>query len=83
MGASASARPAVLDFAAFALGGAAAAYVKIPAWLERAKTAAAFGLWLALVLGAAFSIQSPGLARSLTIQAPVSFAPLSWLGGGS
>lgn len=83
MGAAGAARPALVDFVAVALAGAGAAYVKIPAWLERAKAAVPFGLWAALVLGAVLSIQSPGLARSLTTQAPVSFAPLSWLGVGS
>jgi hypothetical protein len=76
-------RPAVLDFLAAVLASVGVAYLKIPAWLERVKAALPFGLWAALVLGALLSIQSPGLARSLTTQAPVSFAPLSWLGGGS
>jgi hypothetical protein len=83
MGASAAARPALVDFVAVALASAGAAYAKIPVWLERAKAAIPFGSWAALVLGALLSMQSPGLARSLTTQAPVSFALLSWLGGGS
>lgn len=83
LGTAAAARPAVVDFVAAALASAAAAYLKIPAWLERVSAAVPFGVWVALVLGALLSIQSPGLARSLTIEAPVSFAPLSWLGGGS
>jgi hypothetical protein len=80
-----AARVALLDFTCLALASAAAALVKIPARLERAKLPASLvvGLWIALVLGAAFSIRSPGLARSLITQAPVLFAPLSWLGGGS
>jgi len=83
LGTAAAARPAVVDFIAAAVASIGVAYLKIPAWLERLKAAVPFGLWAALILGAVLSIQSPGLARSLTIQAPVSFAPLSWLGGGS
>lgn len=80
---AATARIALLDFTALGLATAAAALVKIPAWLERVSRTLMLGLWAALILGAAFSIQSPELARSLTTRAPVLFAPLSWLGGGS
>jgi hypothetical protein len=83
LGTTAAARPAVVDFTAAVLASVGAAYLKIPAWLERVKAAVPFGLWVALIVGALLSIQSPGLARSLTTQAPVSFALLSWLGGGS
>jgi hypothetical protein len=83
LGTAAAARTALLDFVALALASGAAAFVKVPAWLERIHVALLLGLWAALVLGATFCIQSPELARSLTTRAPVSFAPLSWLGGGS
>jgi hypothetical protein len=83
LGTAAASRPASLDFMAGVLGSAGAAYLKVPAWLERVKTAVPFGLWAAVLVGAVLSLQSPGLARSLTTQAPVSFALLSWLGGGS
>jgi hypothetical protein len=83
LGTAAAARPAAVDFMAAVLASLGVGYLKIPAWLERVRAALPFGLWAALILGAVLSIQSPGLARSLTTQAPVSFAPLSWLGGGS
>jgi hypothetical protein len=83
LGTAAEARPALVDFLAGVFASLGVVYLKIPAWLERVKAPVPFGVWAALVLGALLSIQSPGLARSLTTQAPVSFAPLSWLGGGS
>jgi hypothetical protein len=83
LGTAGAARTALLDFTALTLASGVATLLKIPAVLERVKLAVVAALWLALVLGAAFSIQSPELARSLTTQAPVLFAPLSWLGGGS
>jgi hypothetical protein len=83
LGAAGAAQTALLDFITLALASGAAAFVKVPAWLERVNLTVPLGLWAALVLGAAFSIQSPELARSLTTRAPVSFAALSWLGGGS
>lgn len=83
LGTAGAARTALVDFTALALASGGAAFVKVPARLQRVNLALMVGLWVALVLGAAFFIQSPELARLLTTQAPVLFAPLSWLGGGS
>lgn len=76
-------RSHVLDFVLLTLAVALTALVKIPAWLERAHWAAPLLSWAALLVLALWSIQSPELARLLTTRAPVSFASLSWLGGGS
>ena len=88
LGLSRSARPSLVDFLALAVAVAVATWVKLPGWLARPRLG--LGLaplapagWVLLVLCAVVSARSAGISRSLTTQAPVSFAPLSWLGDGS
>ena len=83
LGMAGAARPSSVDFSLLALACAATALLKIPVWLQRAKPAVLVLAWASLIFGAALALRSPGLARSLTTQTPVLFAPLSWLGVGS
>jgi hypothetical protein len=78
-----AARPNLVDFLALLGGAAVVGLVKPPAWLGRLKPSFLLFGWVALVGGALLALKSPALVRSLTTQAPVCFAPLSWLGGGS
>jgi hypothetical protein len=83
LGLAEAARPSLVDFLALAGAAAAVGLLEPPRWLARRKRWPLLLGWVALVGCALFSLKSPQLARSLTSQAPVSFAPLSWLGGGS
>ena len=76
-------RPSLADFLALAAAVGAASVIKIPGWLQRLSVAVAVAGWLALLGGAVVALRDPQLVRSLTTLAPVSFAPLSWLGVGS
>lgn len=83
LGLSPAARPSLLDFSALLAAAAAVGWLEPPASLSRLKLAWPLLGWVALVGCALLALKSPLLARSLMSQAPVSFAPLSWLGGGS
>jgi hypothetical protein len=80
---AAAGRPHLLDFVVLAAAISATAFVKIPTRLERTKWPPVAVAWGLLLAAALLSIRAPEVARSLTAGAPVSFAPLSWLGGGS
>ncbi len=83
LGLGRAARPSLVDFLVLGAGCAGAGFVKMPAWLGRLKLPVVLAGWAVLLLGAVLSLRSPELVRSLTTQAPVSFAALSWLGDGS
>jgi hypothetical protein len=83
LGVARAARPSLVDFLALAAAVLAAGLLKMPARLERLKLGAVLAGWVALLVCAVLSLRSPQLVRSLTTQAPVSFAALSWLGDGS
>jgi len=83
LGVARAARPSLVDFLALGAAGIVAGLVKMPSWLGRLRLAAVLAGWAVLLLGAALGLRSPELVRSLTTQAPVSFAALSWLGDGS
>jgi hypothetical protein len=83
LGVARAARPSLVDFMALGAASAAAGLVKMPPWLGRLKLPVVLAGWVALLVCAVLSLRSPDLVRSLTTQAPVSFAALSWLGDGS
>lgn len=83
LGGARTTRPSLVDFLALAAAVGAASVIKIPSWLQRLSVAVAVAGWLALLGGAVVALRDPQLVRSLTTWAPVSFAPLSWLGVGS
>jgi len=76
-------RPSLVDFLALIAASVVAGVVKMPTWLRRVRLPLVLVGWAALLACAAASLRNPALVRSLTTQAPVSFAALSWLGGGS
>jgi hypothetical protein len=73
----------LVDFLALSAAVAVAGVAKMPSWLARLRLPVVLAGWVALLACAALALASPELVRSLTTQAPVSFAALSWLGGGS
>jgi hypothetical protein len=77
------ARPSLVDFLALLGAASVAGVMKTPTWLARLRISVVLVGWVALLGCAAASLRNPELVRSLTTQAPVSFAALSWLGGGS
>jgi hypothetical protein len=83
LGVSRAARPHLVDTVALLVAGVVAGRVKLSGPLARLKLWPVLIGWLALVGCAWLTPKSPQLLRSLNTQAPVSFAPLSWLGGGS
>jgi hypothetical protein len=83
LAATGAARPSLLDFLALLTASGVAGVVKIPGWLGWVKPSSALPLWAALIACGVMAARTPQLPRSLTTQAPVSFAPLSWLGVGS
>lgn len=83
LGASRAARPQLVDGIAVLAAAIVAGRVKMSAALGRLRLWAALLGWLVLVGSAGLAPKSPQLVRSLNTQAPVSFAPLSWLGVGS
>jgi len=82
LGTARAARPSLVDFLALAAASVAAGVIKLPSWLPRLKWPAVLA-WAVLLACAGLSLRNPQLVRSLTTQAPVSFAALSWLGDGS
>jgi len=83
LGGARATRPSLVDFLALLAAGAAAGAISVPGWLQRLKLPLVLAVWVALLVGASLSLRNPQLVRSLTTQAPVSFAALSWLGDGS
>jgi hypothetical protein len=83
LGAAGAARPSLADFLALMTASALAGLLQIPGWLRGIRPVVALGSWAALLVCGVLTTRNPQLARSLTTQAPVSFAPLSWLGVGS
>jgi hypothetical protein len=83
LGSTRATRPSLVDFLALAAASVATGLVKWPGTPGRSRLALAIGGWAILLACAVVSLKSPHLVRSLTTQAPVSFAPLSWLGVGS
>lgn len=86
LGTARATRPSLVDFLALALASVATGLVKMPAGLTRLKLPLVLPLglaWAVLLACAGVSLKNPQLVRSLTTQAPVSFAALSWLGDGS
>jgi hypothetical protein len=82
LGLARSARPSLVDFLAWAAAVGAGGLVRGPGWLVRLKLPFVLAAWAALLTCAVVALREPELVRSLTTQAPVSFAALSWLGGG-
>jgi hypothetical protein len=77
-------RTSLVDFLALMAAAAAAGLTKVPSWLARfTRPSLVLAGWVALVACAILALRDPQLVRSLTTQAPVSFAALSWLGDGS
>jgi hypothetical protein len=83
LGGARATRPSLVDFLALMAAGVVAGVVNVPGWLQRLKSPVVLAVWVALLMGAGLSLRNPQLVRSLTTQAPVSFAALSWLGVGS
>lgn len=77
--------PSLMDFLALAAGVAAGSFVRAPGWLGRVRLPLVLAGWAVLLTCAVVLLRQPGgeVARSLSTQAPVSFAALSWLGVGS
>jgi hypothetical protein len=87
LGVARAARPSLVDFLALGVAVAVAGLVKMPSWLARSNLRFALACWAVLLGSAGAFLWSPASSgetvRSLTTQAPVSFAALSWLGDGS
>jgi hypothetical protein len=83
LGGARMARPNLVDCVALFSAAGVAGRVKLPAALGRLPLWPVLLGWLVLVSTALWAPKSPQLLRSLRTQAPVSFAPLSWLGGSS
>ena len=83
LGLGRAARPSLVDFLVLLSAAAAAAVVPPPRWFSRLKPVWLLGGWVILLVCAVVSFQRPQLARSLTTDAPVASASLSWLGVGS
>ncbi len=83
LGAAGGSRPGLVDFLALLSAAWVAGVMKTPTWLARLRRWQVLAGWGVLLAGAALALRNAELVRSLTTQAPVSFAALSWLGGGS
>jgi hypothetical protein len=83
LGGARATRPSLVDFLALSAAVAVTGCAKMPSWLARLRLPVVLAGWVTLLAVAALSLTRPELVRSLTTQAPVSFAALSWLGGGS
>jgi hypothetical protein len=83
LGGARATRPSLVDFLALAAASVATGVIKWPSSAARPRLALALAGWAVLLTCTVPSLRSPTLVRSLTTQAPVSFAPLSWLGVGS
>jgi hypothetical protein len=83
LGTARATRPSLVDFLALAAAAVAVSRIPLPGWLLRLKLPLVLAGWVVLLACAVLSLKDPQLVRSLTTQAPVSFAALSWLGDGS
>jgi hypothetical protein len=83
LGSAPATRPSLVDFLALTAASIGAGWLALPGALGRPRLVWPLLGWLVLLVCAVLSLRSPELVRSLTTQAPVSFAPLSWLGVGS
>ena len=85
LGVARAARPSLVDFCAVALSVIFAGLVPLPHKLTRSAPWSTAGkvAWGVLLVCAVVLLKDSQLVGSLATQAPVSFAPLSWLGGGS
>lgn len=83
LGLAGAARPSLVDFLALGFAVAVAGLVKPPGWLARVEPLALATGWVALLVCAVVSLRVAPVAGVLASRAPVSFAPLSWLGDGS
>jgi hypothetical protein len=86
LGLARDARPSLVDFCALALATTFAGFTPLPHKLTRWSPWPAVA-WLVLLVCAVVLLKGAGhdqtVVGSLATQAPVLFAPLSWLGGGS
>lgn len=73
----------LLDFLILAAACAAAGLSKIPKRMARLPLPAVAAAWGLLLVGALFLTRDAQLVQDLRGRAPLSFAALSWLGGGS
>jgi hypothetical protein len=80
---AAGSAPVLADFLLLALACAGAGLTEIPRLVERIPAPVVGVAWGLLVLGSLLVSRDAGLMQSLQARAPVSFAPLSWLGDGS
>jgi hypothetical protein len=83
LGGARATRPSLVDFVALLSSAVLAGVIRVPGGLQRLKLPLVWAVWVTLLVGAGLSLRNPPLVRSLTTQAPVSFAALSWLGVGS
>jgi len=83
LGVAPAARPNLVDCVAVLAAAVVGGRVAPPAALRRIPLWPLLLGWLVLVASALLAPKSPQLAESLNTLAQVSFAPLSWLGGGS
>ncbi len=83
LGLSGAARPSLVELLAVAGAVAVVARVTPPAPLARLRARILVAGWVILLVCAVVSLRSAPVSALLTSRAPVSFAPLSWLGDGS
>jgi hypothetical protein len=83
LAASAAAWPLLVDALSVAAACAAAGSLKIPAGAKRVSAVAVAAAWLVLLTCGVFLNKDARLLEALRSKAPVSYAALSWLGGGS
>lgn len=83
LGTAQATRANLVDFLALGAACVAASIIRLPAALARWKLPVVLLGWAGLLILAGLALTTPHVAGSLTTQAPVSFATLSWLGVGS
>jgi hypothetical protein len=83
LGSGPDGRSSVVDFLALLAACVAAGSARPLTFTRKVPPFAALAGWVGLLICAVLALRSPQLALLLTSRAPVSFATLSWLGGGS